>query len=196
MNLRIIILPFLIVLIISCAGVSPNIEKSSIQYSKPESSKEYIQGETVNYQLWFDSHKWNMYYSNFPTFQNMKSLLAKSGVHLNHFMKSKFGEVIVFICDERQIPLSYEHLYQYSLKRIKKGKGRVLEKELRTVNEHDVLYMKIEGFLFGTNTIAVNYAFSNDVGSVRVSALTSENLFAKYEKDIFNLLNGLVNGTF
>ena len=50
------------ILVFSCTGMNSQVklEKSGIQYWRPQSSNGSVAGKKVAYQLWFDKNKWRV----------------------------------------------------------------------------------------------------------------------------------------
>jgi hypothetical protein len=64
--------------IFCCTGVNTQVEidKSGIQYSKPQASTNLIKGEKVGYELWVDKTKWEIYDSSDTVFIDFKNMLG------------------------------------------------------------------------------------------------------------------------
>lgn len=179
-----------IVSIISCAGTNSQIEleKSEIKYSKPQTAKNLFEGKTVEYQLWFDKNKWKVTDPDDPLISDIKETIRKHGgtyYELRH--QTWFGMVTII---ENPKPASYKDLYEIS-KRIRYI--TVLDKDIRTVNNCEVLFIKRERVTNSSNQILLSYFYSNKTGRVDITAATSKKFFAEKESDMFDLLNGLVD---
>ena len=67
--------------VFNCSGVNNQLEvnKSDIQYSKPQASTNMIKGEKVGFELWVDNHKWEIYDSKDTVFIDFRNMLVPGG---------------------------------------------------------------------------------------------------------------------
>jgi len=66
------------------------------------------------------------------------------------------------------------------------------EVEYRTVNDVQVIMMKMKANIHGMKIVYLGYYFSNETGSNQLVTYTQQESFAETEKHILELLNGLV----
>ena len=183
-----------IAFIFSCSGVNTNTEldKSSIQYFKPQASTKLIEGETVNYELWVDKNKWEIYDSKDRVFKDFKNMLGNQGTGLSHVLRHNSGESMAII-QEIPMPADFEILHKTLSESLSMGKGSIVSEDIRGVNGSDVLYIKWVEDLGNSKIIWLSYYLSNNTGHMRLAGGTTEDLLAEYESDLIDLLNGLVD---
>ncbi len=89
--------------VFSCTGVNTRIEidKSDIQYSMPQASTKLIKGEKVDYELWVDKNKWEIYDSKDAVFIDFRNMQGSQGTGLSHVLKHNSGESMAIIQEIR-----------------------------------------------------------------------------------------------
>ena len=180
--------------IFSCTGVNTQVEidKSGIQYSKPRASTKLIRGEKVDYELWVDKNKWEIYGSKDTAFIDFRNMLGSQGTGLSHVLRHISGESMAII-QEIPKPIDFEILHQALSESLSMGKGSIVSENIRRVNGSDILYIKWLENLGTSKIIWLSYYLSNKTGHMRLAGGTTEGLLAEYESDIIELLNGLVD---
>ena len=68
---------------------------------------------------------------------------------------------------------------------------KIVEKEYRNINNHNMIMMKMKGTIQGIKFIYYSYYYSNSEGSYQFITYTSQNAFEQYEDEMTNILNGL-----
>lgn len=169
------------------------IEKSGVSYFKPQNSTKFIKGEIVNYVLWYDENKWSVCDPKHPFYEFMKKGLQNQGQELGYVILSKSNEVVAIVGNESRITTSFESSYKFASELARRRGDHLISKEIRTVNGNDVLYMKTSFVIDSEKWVYLFYFYSNKAGSMSVMTHTPEKLFTKYEKDMFDLLNGLAD---
>jgi hypothetical protein len=180
--------------IFCCSGVNTQVEldKSGIQYSKPQASTKLIKGEKVDYELWVDKNTWEIYDSKDTVFIDFRNMLGSQGTGLSHVLRHNSGESMAII-QEIRTPTTFETLHKTLSESLSTGKGSIVSEDIRRVNGSDILYIKWVEDLGTSKIIWQSYYLSNKTGHMRLAGGTTENLFAEYESDIIDLLNGLVD---
>ena len=196
MKLRIIffIMAISVGFMISCSGVNTKdkFNKSSIQYFKPQASTKLIKGEKVNYELWVDKHKWEIYDSKDTVFKDFKNMLGNQGTGLSHVLRHNSGESMAII-QEIPTPTDFEILHKTLSESLSMGRGSIVSEDIRGVNGHDILYIKWIEDLGNSKIVWLSYYLSNKSGHMRLAGGTTEDLLADYESDLIDLLNGLTD---
>jgi tetratricopeptide (TPR) repeat protein len=178
---------------ISCYGMNSRItlQRSLIDYSKPQTSTERIKGEKVEYELWLNKTKWkNLDHEN-RNYKLLKRLMNNNNIYVSHVL-NHISNAILCMIQEDETPVSLQDHHYDTLKSIRKGGGHIIDTEIRTVNGNDLLYIKYEATAKSTKWIYLKYSLSNKTGTTAIIAGTTEDLFPEHEADMFNLLNGLV----
>ncbi len=180
---------FIIVFIAGCSDSDSNgpIEKSDIRYEKPATSKQVIEGYAVEYELWYNDKEWDFYRKEVSGDNAAKNLKTISRVLTN-----AANDVFVSM-EETWEKMSFEESFKHYAKWIRSNKGQILDKQIRNVNGNDVLYIKSNLKVEPEPLISVIYILTTKSGGVSVSAATSEKLFERYEKEMVDILNGLVD---
>ena len=178
----------------SCTGVNTQVEidKSGIQYSKPQASTKFIKGEKVDYELWVDKTKWEIYDSSDTVFIDFKNMLGSQGTGLSHVLRHNSGESMAII-QEIRTSTDFEILHKTLSESLSTGKGSIVSEDIRRVNGSDILYIKWMEDLGTSKIVWLSYYLSNKTGHMRLAGGTTEDLSAEYESDITDLLNGLVD---
>ena len=180
--------------IFNCSGVNNQIEidKSGIQYSKPQTSTKLLKGEKVDFKLWVDNHKWQIYDSNDSVFIDFRNMLGSQGTGLSHVLRHNSGESMAII-QEIHTHTDFEILHKTLSESLSKGKGNIVSEDIRKVNGSDILFIKWKEDLGTSKIVWLSYYLSNKSGHMRLAGGTTEDLIAEYESDIIDLLNGLVD---
>jgi hypothetical protein len=179
----------IIICVCSCADFSssPDIEKSAIPYAKPETSNQVLEGYAIDYELWYNSQIWDFYRKGTSGDKAEKKLKTISRVLTN-----ASNDVFVSM-EETWEKMSFGESYKYYNKWIRSNNGQILDKDIRNVNGNDVLYIKSNLKVEPEPLTSAIYILNTKSGGVSVTAATAENLFDRYENEIFDLLNGLVD---
>ena len=182
-----------VILVFSCTGMNSQVklEKSGIQYWRPQSSNGSVAGKKVAYQLWFDKNKWRVLDHEDSTYKIMEEIAKKQNIHLSHVLNHISNEITAMIQDNR-VPNFLEKIYNYNSKKIRYAGGHIINTDIRMVNGNDVLYIKYGATLDSVKWIYLNYFLSNKTGNTRVVAGTTEYLFAEHESEMLKLLNGML----
>ena len=180
--------------VFSCTGVNSQVEleKSGIQYSMPQASTKLIKGEKVDYELWVDKNKWEIYDSKDNVFIDFRNMLGSQGVGLSHVLRHNSGESMAII-QEIQTPTDFEILHKTLSESLSTGKGSIVSEDIRKVNDSDMLFIKWMENLGTSKIVWLSYYLSNKSGHMRLACGTTEELLTEYESDIIDLLNGLVD---
>ena len=185
-----------VVWIIGCTGMSPQLEleKSEIQYSKPQTSTHLIKGEIIKYDLWFDHDKWTVIDNEDPLFMALETFLEKGNIQTKptHLLTHKYDDYTMALIFEEHGFMTNKEVFRYFSKLVGSDKNtQIISKEIRMVNGKDMLYMKFESNKNSTITTGLFYSFSNKTGSIGI-AVIKDFLNAELESEIIDLLNGLV----
>ena len=153
-------------------------KKKLNQYFKPKSATTLLKGKRVTYGLWYDSSKWVVD----QVIDN-----ASAEYELTHIQGDRY---VVIIPERIKIPL--ETLKIAAIANAKKVAPdiQVSQEEMRMVNDHKILCLKMDASIQGIPVSYVNYYYSGEAGAVQVMAYTGQNLIAEYRQDLFDLLNG------
>jgi len=180
--------------VFSCTGVNSQVEldKSGIQYSMPQASTKLIKGEKVDYELWVDKNKWEIYDSKDTVFIDFRNMLGSQGIGLSHVLRHNSGESMAII-QEIQTPTDFEILHKTLSESLSTGNGSIVSEDIRKVNDSDILFIKWMEDLGTTKIVWLSYYLSNKSGHMRLACGTTEELLTEYESDIIDLLNGLVD---
>jgi hypothetical protein len=178
--------------IFSCTSVNTGVEidKSVIQYFRPQASTKLIKGEKVDYELWVDKNKWEIYDSRDTVFIDFRNMLGSQGTGLSHVLRHNSGESMAII-QEIRTSTDFEILHKSLSESLSMGKGSIVSEDIRRVNGSDILYIKWMEDLGTSKIMWLSYYLSNNSGHMRLAGGTTEDLFAEYESDIIDLLNGL-----
>ena len=179
--------------VMSC-GSKPDIYliDSGIQQTKPQDSTQSIQGNKVDYELWFNKSKWRILDSDNAVYKKLEKQAGN--------MSEAFGDVLVHQ-SENVLGMTLENPTPTPLKEAARNLNnwlyargdQLISQELRTINNNEVLYIKTIGRSNSIASIKLFYYLTNNSGTAVVYAFSAQQHFARYESDIFDLLNGLVD---
>ncbi|HYE14069.1 MAG TPA: hypothetical protein VD968_06480 [Pyrinomonadaceae bacterium] len=97
----------------------------------------------------------------------------------------------VMITEELPIPTNTLRNIALENARAAAPDARIVFEERRTVNGREVLCMKIEGTIQQIPFIYYGYYYGGKAGTIQMLTYTGQSLFAKYEADFTEFLNGL-----
>ncbi len=181
---------FIFVFIAGCPDSNTNssIQKSDIRYEKPETAKEVIEGYAVEYELWYNGKEWDFYRKEVSGGDNAETKLKT----ISRVLTNASNDVFVSM-EETWEKMSFGESFKHYAKWIRSNKGQILDKHIRNVNGNDVLFIKSNLKVEPEPLTSVMYVLTTKSGGVSVTAATAEHLFERYEKEMVDLLNGLVD---
>ena len=179
---------------LSCTGANTQlgIDRSSIQYVKPETSTKLVKGEKVDYELWVDNNKWEIYDSKDAVFKDFRNMLGSQGTGLSHVLRHSSGQSMAII-QEIHTAADFKSLHKALSESLSMGKGSIISEDIRRVNGSDILYIQWMENLGTSKIVWLSYYLSKKTGHMRLAGGTTEDLLSEYEPDIIDLLNGLVD---
>ncbi|HEU4431844.1 MAG TPA: hypothetical protein VFR51_00520 [Pyrinomonadaceae bacterium] len=130
------------------------------------------------FSIWYDDSKW--------------ILAPKADEEGRIEFRLKRGDgYAVAIIEELGMPSST--LKEIALENAKSAAAdtRIVFEETRTVNGKEVLCMKMEGSVKGIPFRYYGYYYGGKAGSIQLLTFTGTQIFAKYEQDFLEFLNGL-----
>jgi len=145
---------------------------------KPAEAKTLFKAPQGGFGIWYDNTKWAI----------VNEADDQGRVHF----KLKRGDAYAFVLiEEITIPIST--LRDVALENAKAAApdARIILEENRTVNKTQVLCMKIEGTVKGIPFRYYGYYYGGKQGTIQVLTFTGQDLFAKYEQEFTDFLNGL-----
>jgi hypothetical protein len=157
----------------------PHAPSTSIAaYRKPPSANTYVAGDTVPYGIWVDPHTW-------------QREADKPGTVIERRFTHASGEAWGAVIAE-PTRLSLDYVKAFVLQSAKKHMtdAEIVLQEKRVINGHEVMFLHIRGQHQATPLTYLNYYYVGDEGTVQVYTWTFQNLAAKHQQDMMNLLNG------
>ena len=118
-----------------------------------------------------------------------RALNSETEYELNY----KHGDVYsIIITEEIEIPL--ESLGEIDLENAKSVAEdiHIVKQEFRNINGKRVLFMQMNGTVYGIAISYYIYYFSNENGTIQLITYTTQKLLDKYMNDCEKLINGLV----
>lgn len=162
------------------ATANEEIPVNPTKYEKPKSSSFLLKSQKLKIGVWLDPKKWS-----FKKATNNESAEFE--------IQSKSGDLYsMLICEGIEIPLETLKTAAISNGREVSPDLEIVRQEYRTVNGMKVLLLQMEGTMQGIRFTYFGYYFSNASGSLQFVTYTSKALFNKSEKELEELLNGLV----
>lgn len=160
--------------------VEEEVSMNPVKFTRPSTSTFLLKSTKFNIGTYLDTKKW--------TFEKGKG----DDAYEYQFTLNQGDLYAMMITEQVEIPLE-------SLKEIALENARdvapdvyVVKEEYRMVNGLKVLVLQMNGTLSGIKFSYFGYYFSSEKGTVQFIGYTAQNLLAKYQKTIEDLLNGLV----
>lgn len=150
-------------------------------FTTPSKSTRKINGFDNLYEVWYDNNKWQ------------RLTPAEINAEADIALKLLDGDVYAMILfEEMEIPV--ENLANIAVSNAVAAAPDVVVtgKEYRKVNDNTVIWMRMEGSPQGMKIVYYSYYCSNSKGSLQFVTFTGQNIIDRYQKDIEDLLNGLV----
>ncbi len=155
-----------------------DIEVNPTQFEKSDTAKFKLKSVKTNSEVWIDAKKWAF-------------AKGASDEDAEYNFQIKGGDVYGQLISE-QIELDIITLTTAALNNARSASPgmKMTTLEYRSVNDTNVLFMKMEGAIQGTNYTFAGYYYSNASGSTQFLTYTGANLYDKYSEDIESFLNG------
>lgn len=151
---------------------------STVAYRKPHAANTYVAGETVPYGIWVNPHTWQRQ-ADEPGQVVERRFTHASG--------EAWGAVIA---EPTRLSLDYVKAFVLESARKHMTDAEIVLQEKRVINGHEVMFLHIRGQHQASPLTYLNYYYVGDEGTVQVYTWTFQNLAAKYQQDMMNLLNG------
>ncbi len=147
-------------------------------YQKSKDSTSVFKARGDTFQIWFNPLKWRQ-----------KRTADSDKPKFEH----KDGDVYAMILAER-FAMAPDALKELAVRNALNAApdARVTREENREVNGKKVLCMRMEGTIEGVQFVYYGYYYAGKGGIVQLITFTSRNLYAEYEKEMTEFLNGLV----
>jgi hypothetical protein len=157
----------------------PKEPAKSVANAKPSSATKLQKTMNGSFGIWFDPGKWKV---------------SDSGP--NESVEFRFnhvsGDGYAMVISERiAIPVSALKDFVLDSARRAAPDAKIISEEKRTVNGHEVLCLKFEGTIKEIPFAYYGYYYSGPAGTLQVITYTGQNLFAEFQKDFTDLLNGV-----
>ena len=160
--------------------IEEEILMNPVKFTRPTTSTFLLKSTKLNVGTYLDSKKWTIE-------------KGKGDDAFEYQLTLNQGDLYAMMITEQvEIPLE-------SLKEIALDNARdvapdvyVVKEEYRMVNGLRVLMLQMNGTLSGIKFSYYGYYFSSEKGTIQFIGYTSQNLLAKYQKTMEDLLNGLV----
>jgi hypothetical protein len=131
-----------------------------------------------NYVLWIDENKWQL--DKKEREPGWRTFTHKKG---DGYAMAITERVSIPLADLRKIAIGNARESAPDL--------RVTLEETRHINGLDVLCLQMTGTIKGVEFAYYGYYHSNKQGTIQLLTYTSNNLFAEFQRDFTDLLNGL-----
>lgn len=157
---------------------APEPTPAALVVNKPAAAKTVFKSPQGNFGIWYDHSKWEL----IPQLQDRTKFEFR--------FKRGTAHAIVII-EELHIPSAT--LIEIALENARKAAPdvRVISEEVRTVNNNEVLCMKFDASVRGIPFRYYGYYFGGKRGAIQLLTFSGQDIFAKYEQDLLELLNGL-----
>jgi len=155
------------------------VTAASASTDKPAAATETLVSRKKFYTLAYDPTKW-------------KPGKASKNDDAEFFLEHESGDVYGMTIAER-LGMTIEALRDLVISNAKNAAPdiKVVSEQHRKVNGADMLIMRMEGTASGIPITYYGYYWTGEAGTLQVVTFTGKNLFAEYEKDMAELLNGV-----
>lgn len=159
-----------------------NSPKINNRFSRPTTSDFLVKGQKLKYGIWVNKNKWSHF-----KIKPEENSPAEYKFRLNG--EDAYGMVIP---EKIKVPL--EFLVEYAVDNARKiaPDVEITAQEDRVVNGINVRFIQLEGHIEGVNFVYLSYYYSSDIGVIQFITYTAKNLWKQYQRDMENLLNGMV----
>jgi hypothetical protein len=149
---------------------------------RPLSAQTLQPSERNKFGIWYNNTKWKV-----------SSQKVNPIAEFTFINTGKFPEAYCMVITERvQLGLDILKKQVISNSRQNVENYKLVREEYLTVNQHKVLHMIFTGTVQGIEAEYDAYYSTDGSGVIQVVCFTSSNLFASYEKEFNDILNGLV----
>ena len=160
------------------ASTKQVIKTNKFKFKKSSGASFKLKSSKNDTAYWIDTKKWNF-----------KKASDNEDAEYELQLKGK-DLYAMAITESIEIPLETLTEIAYTNAKNAAADARVLRKEYRNVNGHNLIYMEIAGTIQGVKFTYLGYYFSNSKGSTQLLTYTASNLVPKYKSEIYELLNG------
>jgi hypothetical protein len=149
---------------------------------KPQPSKKLIMGKRGTYGIKIDENKWKIPDVKF----NPQAEFC--------FVHASGNGYVMIIDEDIQMPL--ETLKNVVIENAKKAAPdlQIIAEEKRTINNNEVLYLKMKGTVQSKPIIYLGYYYSGTAGTIQLTTYAAQDLFDTLESDFIGFLNGFEIG--
>lgn len=154
------------------------IPENTKKFIKPSSSTFQLKSKKNSSSVWINSKDWMF-------------TKAKNNPEAEYEFQLK-GQDLYAMSISEGIEIQLENLTEIALENARAfaPDATVIEKEYRTVNGKKVIYMSMRGTGGGIRFQYIGYYYSDSTGSTQLIVYTGDNMVKKYQKEIFDFLNG------
>ncbi len=148
------------------------IDTNYTPFSKSDLARKVVKGQSVDYELWYDSDKWAL---------NDTKINSSA----EYILKFKQGEAYCMILPER-VTLSTEGLLKIAAENAQKVAKdvKIFDKEMRIVNGSYVCEMKLRGETKGIKFIYYSYYVTRPKCTIQLITYTTQDLFDEYKLNL------------
>lgn len=152
----------------------------TVDYYKPKTSRNSVKSKSRFFKIWYDTRKWKRHYPR------------KKGAAEFNFEHSSGGAYAVVIPgpEEMAMPVFLKRVMANTKK--SDPYVKITYKDKRIVNGTGVTCLRIQGAFKDVPVIQYGYYWTGRSGNLQIVTYTENEFFQEYEKDLTDLLNGLV----
>jgi hypothetical protein len=157
-----------------------NLQKNPIKFRKLPNQIFQVISQKNDASVWIDPKKWSFTKSiDASDFSEFKFKLKGSDLHA--------------MLISEQIEIKIDSLAKLALKNAKDfaPDAKILDREMRFVNNSNVMKMRIGASMESIDFIYTGYYFSSKNGTTQLLVYTSKNLTERHKAEIDEFLNGL-----
>jgi hypothetical protein len=155
-----------------------SIPTNEQHFKKAASLTFSIKSKVIPGSIFYNTSKWTM-----------KKAESPSEYTFTHKTQDVYG---MFISEQIEIPI--ENLRSLALQNAQEvaPNCEIVKEDFRMVNGKKVFFMQMNGTTQGIKFTYLGYYYSNQSGTFQFVTYTAQNLLAKAQAEMFELLNGVV----
>lgn len=146
--------------------------------SKPAGATTLFKAPQGGFGVWYDSTKWAMQ----PQHEDRGRV---------EFKLKRGDAYAIILIEELEIPIATLKEAAFQNAKDAAPDAQIILEETRTVNNKQLLCMKLDGTVKGIPFRYYGYYYGGKQGSIQLLTFTGRELFPKYEQDLADFLNGL-----
>ena len=154
--------------------------KNKTIYVKEKNATFLVKSNNTNIGIYINPKDWNF---------KKGEAMDDADLVFEHKHKDLYGMILT---EKIELPLESLANIAYDNAKSAATNVQIKKKDLRQVNDREILMMQMTGNIQGIDFIYYGYYYSDENGAHQILTYTSQNLFDEYKNDMEKFLNGMV----